>query len=341
MVESWASRTMIYHGLMQRLIPRVRNIDSALASTLSTLSRELLQTISGVSSTLHHVRLWSLQVASHDQKNTQTLWSWAVLAVEQSYLPGLPAWRRLHFLLILFALLGGGGEDLSRLGMSATEGESWTTWTILRSTATPLEPVPDLFCRAPLLNVSIISLGFCSPISNRYKEETIKFSPSRSSESCGFPPCLMKIVLSRSVCKNSRGHIYAYAEVNDAHESWSGAHSSHESLKSQSKRFPRLQTNCDLFGFLFEEVHSRLPAGLLWSTYMSVTLVQYLMTSRSCRSAITNEAPGHSQKITCDLFGSWRLHSHMVTNSWAYRRADPIHIRSATFYEWTPGQNSA
>jgi hypothetical protein len=48
------------------------------------------------------------------------------------------------------------------------------------------------------------------------------------------------------------------------------------------------------------------------------------MTSRSCRSAITNEAPAHSQKVTSDLFGSWRLHSHMVTNSWAYRRADPI-----------------
>lgn len=93
---------------------------------------------------------------------------------------------------------------------------------------------------------------------------------------------------------------------------------------TQSKRFPRLQTNCDLFGFLFEEIHSRSPAGLLWSTYMSVTLVQYLMTSRSFRSAITNEAPGHSQKVTCDLFSSWRLHSRMVTNSWAYRRADPI-----------------
>jgi hypothetical protein len=201
MVESWASCTTIYHGLMQRLIPRVRNIDSALASTLSTLSRKLLQTISGVSSTIHHVRLWSLQVASHDEKNTQTLWSWAVLAVEQNYLPGVPAWRRLHFLLMLFALLGGGGEDLSRLGMTAAEGESWTTWTLLWSTAAPLEPVPDPFCRAPLLNVSIISLGFCSPMWNRYKEEIMKFSPSSSSESCGFPPCLMKIVLSRSACE--------------------------------------------------------------------------------------------------------------------------------------------
>lgn len=100
---------------------------------------------------------------------------------------------------------------------------------------------------------------------------------------------------------------------------------------TQSKRFPRLQTNCGLFGSLFEEIHSRSPAGLLWSTYMSVTLLQYLTTSRSCRSAITTEAPGDSQKVTCDLFGSWRLHSHMVTNSWAYRRADPIQYTISYF----------
>jgi hypothetical protein len=100
---------------------------------------------------------------------------------------------------------------------------------------------------------------------------------------------------------------------------------------TQSKRFPRLQTNCDLFGFLFEKIHSRSPAGLLWSTYTSVTLVQYLTTSRSCRSAITTEAPGHSQKVTCDLFGPWRLHSHMVTNCWAYRRADPIQYTISYF----------